>query len=222
MAKNNIEQEVRFFYPTEEITSIHKLVSDTNAEFSGRYYELTVMYDNPNEKLSFYPLEIDGRLRFRTSIYSPLDEQKDFVLTGDNSSKITWKRRLSKAEGSNVHQEEEIEVSVNYKDYKNMEDIFENILKCKRMSSYERYRSTYKTSELSITVDEFPYGIMLEVEIDSGDEGDLVIFVNKVGLSMDDVYELSCDDKYVDLCKEAKIEVKDDILFDDKNMPQIV
>jgi hypothetical protein len=219
MANNNIEKEVRFFYPASELDLLHKKIVDLVGDFRGRYYELTIMYDNPNPELSFYPQEIDGRLRFRTSIHSPQD--KETTDTSNNSSKITWKRRLPKEEGSSVHKEEEIEADVNYEQYENMQLIFEKVLHCKRMSSYERYRSQYSMEGLEITLDEFPYGVMLEVELNGGSEDDLLDVVKNLGLSIENSYHLSCDDKYVELCENSGQKVKDDILFNDSEMPKI-
>lgn len=220
MANNNLEKEIRFFYPTSKLENLHDMLRGTGANFLGRYYQLTIMYDNPNQEFSFYKPEIDGRLRFRTSIFTPLPGQPD-VEGSKSSSKITWKRRLPKEVDSGIHNEEEIEVDVDYENYKNMEEILENVLKCKRMSSYERYRNIYKKDGLSITIDEFPYGVMLEVELEDAVEEDLMKFIEELGLLPENAYNLSCDDKYVELCEEVGCEVKDDILFVDKDMPQI-
>ena len=81
---------------------------------------------------------------------------------------ITWKRRLKEVSLDEVNTEEEIEVRINPKDYDNQIYIIENILKMKKVESYERYRTIFKNEEIEIAVDRYPFGIALEIENNRG------------------------------------------------------
>ena len=98
-----METEIRFYYSIEsKDTVINYLKNFEELTFKGRFYECTDQYNHPMKKYDFYSKEIDGRFRVRKTI-------------GDNISKcmITWKRRLKENVKELIHQEEEIEVSIN-------------------------------------------------------------------------------------------------------------
>lgn len=61
-----MEYEVRFYYSNKSLNSImKKLESIKELKKEERCYEKTSQYDHPNEELSFYQKEIDGRFRVR-------------------------------------------------------------------------------------------------------------------------------------------------------------
>jgi adenylate cyclase class IV len=85
-------------------------------------------------------------------------------------------------------------------------------------TSYERYRETYKTKDIKITLDEFPFGYILEIE---GEEDSINKICDLLKLDREKSYPLSCDDVYVELCEKQNIKPKDHILFDDSEIPKI-
>lgn len=96
-------------------------------------------------------------------------------------------------------------------------------MQCPLVSSYERRRHYYSTSNFSITLDEFPFGLMLEFEfkkrnISNTDINDLLESFN---LQIEKASFLSCDDMYKNLCLKNNKKNKSDILFSDKNMPHL-
>jgi len=84
------------------------------------------------------------------------------------------------------------------------------------VSSYERFRTTYAMDNTKVTMDEFPFGWVLEIE---GEEEDINQIVKKLGLKKSDSTLESCDDVYDRLCREQELAPKNDILFGDENMP---
>lgn len=164
------------------------------------------------KKYDFYSKEIDGRFRVRKTI-------------GDNVSKcmITWKRRLKINVKQLIHQEEEIELQINPNEYENLCLLLENVLHLTIIESYERYRSIFSNEDIEIVVDEYPFGICIELENKSKTkEATEVIktWLDKLKFDINDAYRLSWDDKYSELCKEQNIKVEKIVRFD-KNMPRI-
>ena len=75
-----------------------------------------------------------------------------------------------------------------------------------------------------ISVDEYPFGIALEIESKSetkDPEENIKYWVNKLGLNLEDSYRLSWDDKYKELCKAQNIPSYSEVTFD-KEMPKVV
>ncbi len=164
------------------------------------------------KKYDFYSEEIDGRFRVRKTI-------------GDNVSKcmITWKKRLKSNVKQLIHQEEEIELQINPNEYENLCLLLENVLHLTIIESYERYRSIFSNEDIEIVVDEYPFGICIELENKSKTkEATEVIktWLDKLKFDINDAYRLSWDDKYSELCKEQNIKVEKIVRFD-KNMPRI-
>lgn len=91
------------------------------------------------------------------------------------------------------------------------------------VESYERYRTIFENEEVEISVDEYPFGVCVEIENKSitGDPEAIVKkWVNILGLRIEDAYRLSWDDKYFELCQEQGIENFGEVAFG-KPMPSI-
>lgn len=220
-----VEKEVRYYFSHRDLPElVEKLKSFYKYERS--YHEVTLMYDNPNPELTFYSKAVDGRLRLR---YSKVVKSDDFgeALSGIVAEKskclVTWKRRLPENKGESIRREEEIEYATPAEGFDAVRSIFEDVLQCKRISSYERIRSFLTTPNIQVTCDQFPYGIMLELEMKNDHSGEQVLIdeVERLGLKLEDASDLSCDDMYFKLCQEKGIKQLPDIAFTDKTMPQI-
>ena len=206
-----MEYEIRFYFPKKELENItSKLEKLEDLKSSSRMYEKTMQFDHPCEELSFYTKEVDGRFRIRIS--------KD----NDNSKcKISWKRRLEKLK--NINKEEEYELTINPQEYDNLMFIINNVLKMKSIESYERYRTIYFNEEVEIAVDEYPFGIALEIESKDNTNPEKIIkkWAEILNLDINNSYPLSWDDKYLELCKSQNIEVFKNVLFD-LPMPEVI
>lgn len=208
-----METEVRFYYSTKSKDSIiNYLKKYDELEYKGRFYEKTDQYNHPMKEFDYYSKEIDGRFRIRRTV-------------NDDYSKcmITWKRRLKDNQNSLIHNEEEVELSIKDNEYDNLKFIIERVLHLNIVESYERYRNIFSNDEVEIVVDEYPFGIAIEIENKSNDKNgeDVIInWLNKLNFNLDDAYKLSWDDKYSELCKEQNKNVENIVRFD-KEMPAV-
>lgn len=202
-----METEIRFYYRDEDKDLIIKYLKRfTELKYLGRFYEITDQYNHPMKEYDFYSKEIDGRFRVRKTI-------------GDNISKcmITWKRRL-KSGGELVHNEEEIELSILPNEYDNLIKILTNVLHLEIVESYERYRNVFENEDVEIVVDEYPFGICIEIENKSKDknaESVIKEWTNKLKLDIKDAYKLSWDDRYAELCNNQNIKVNNIVRFNE-------
>lgn len=209
-----MEYEARYYFSTEKLNDIIlKLRSIEGLQMGERSYEKTTQFDNYDEKNSFYSKEIDGRFRVR--------------ITKSNSSskcKLSWKRRIKSTFSTDVNKEEEVELTIKSDEYENLIFIINNVLKMKSMESYERYRTIFTNADVEISVDEYPFGVALEIENKSNDkdpEGIVKKWSELLKLNIQDAYRLSWDDKYTELCKEQGIEHYNHVTFD-LPMPKVV
>lgn len=208
-----MEYEVRFYYESEELKNIlERLKGENGLIEQPRTYEKTVQYNHSDERFNFYSKEIDGRFRLRIS-------------ANDNETKckLSWKRRLKATTETEVNKEEEKEVRINPNDIDNFLFIISNVMHFTTVESYERYRTVFENNEVEISVDEYPFGVCIEVENKSitKDPEDVVkSWVNKIGLNITEAYRLSWDDKYLELCEEQGIERFNEVTFD-RPMPSV-
>ena len=205
-----METEVRFYYSLDSKEDIlNYLKSFNELNYKGRFYEVTDQYNHPMKEFNFYGKEIDGRFRVRKTI-------------GVNTSKcmITWKRRLKDNKKELIHKEEEIEVSIKPSEYDNLCLLLTNVLHLSLVESYERYRSMFSNSDIEIVVDEYPFGLCIELENKSISKDPVEVinyWINKLHFDINDAYRLSWDDKYNELCKEQNVKQQNIVRFDKKN-----
>ena len=207
-----MEYEVRFYFSKNKLNEIiNKLKSIKELTMIDRYYEKTIQYDHPDKKFSFYSKEVDGRFRIRIT-------KSDTI----SKCKISWKRRLKDTTSTDINKEEEVELNIDYNEYDNLVFIIENVLHMKSVESYERFRTLFINNDIEIAIDEYPFGIALEIESKSNNNQEEVIkyYSNILGLNIKDAYRLSWDDKYTELCNEQNIKHYRHVTFD-KKMPEI-
>ena len=208
-----METEVRFYYSIESKDKIIDYFKSFNElTYKGRFYECTDQYNHPMEEYDFYSKNIDGRFRVRKTV-------------GDNVSKcmITWKRRLKDNDKELIHKEEEIEVSIKIEEYDNLCLLLESVLHLNLVESYERYRSVFYNDDVEIVVDEYPFGLCIEIEnkSDTKDATEVIKeWLDKLKFDINKAYRLSWDDKYNELCKEQKKEVQSIVRFN-MDMPKV-
>ncbi len=90
-----------------------------------------------------------------------LDYQKNIE---ESKCKLSWKRRLPNTTENLVNKEEEKEVRISYEDVDNFIFIIENVMHFKVVDSYEKYRTIFTNEDVEISIDEYPFGIALEIE----------------------------------------------------------
>lgn len=93
----------------------------------------------------------------------------------------------------------------------------------KTVESYERYRTVFENDDVEISVDEYPFGVCMEIESKTttkNPEDVVKDWVSRIGLDINNAYRLSWDDKYLELCEEQGVERFDEVTFD-KPMPSV-
>lgn len=91
------------------------------------------------------------------------------------------------------------------------------------VESYERYRSIFCNEDIEIVVDEYPFGLCIEMENKSkSKDAEVVIkdWLDKLKFNINDAYILSWDDKYAELCQEQNKKVENIVRFN-KDMPKV-
>ena len=220
--KKNIEKELRFVLTDDQFEKFKEKARDNKSNIITGHSlrERTVMYDNPNPNMSFYSKEVDGRLRIRTSEPAKCEVFKESD-SEPNVSMLTWKQRIPEYSGKELNQEYEIEAKIDSREMANLIHIFEKVLHCPRISSYERIRETFYMQGIEIASDTFPYGHVVELEIKNSTEKELYEVAYKLGLNGFAKSTRSCDDMYKDLCKLQNKTIKSDICFGDNEMPSL-
>lgn len=209
-----MECEVRYYFANEKLNEIiSKLKNIKELQMNERSYEKTIQFDHPSEENSFYSKEIDGRFRVRVT-------KND----ADSKCKLSWKRRINSTLSTDVNKEEEVELTIKFEEYDNLMFIINNVLKMKPIESYERYRTMFTNDDIEISVDEYPFGIALEIENKSKDKDPEEVvrnWVELLDLNIKGAYRLSWDDKYTELCKAQGVEHYNHVTFD-LPMPKVV
>ena len=208
-----MEYEVRFYYPSDMYDDlVDKLSNISDLQKGYRTYEKTMQFNHCDARYNFYSKEIDGRFRFRISSN---DER--------NEAKLSWTRRLPTTTNSLVNKEEEVEVHILYDEVDSFLYLVENVMHFTLVESYERYRTVFINDDIEISVDEYPFGVALEIENKSKDknpEDVILYYTNLLKLDINRAYRLSWDDKYAELCKKEGKKIYKNVSFD-KDMPHI-
>lgn len=208
-----MEYEVRFYFSNKKLkTILQKLQAFVELSSSGRTFEKTVQYEHPCPEFSFYQKSVDGRFRLRET-------------RGENGAKckLSWKRRLPETHSGEINREEEIELTVKPDEVKNFSFLAEKVLHLEPVESYERYRTIFENSEVEIAVDEYPFGVALEIEAKKSaekPEKNVAIWAEKLGLELKQAFRLSWDDKYRELCEKQNIPQLSHVAFGAK-MPEV-
>lgn len=208
-----MEYEIRFYYPLDDYENkVKQLKNIKELICEGRKHEITSQFDHPNKEISFYSKKIDGRFRIRKT-----EDEKN------SKCMLSWKRRLNDTITGNINKEEEVELTIKPEEYDNLMFLVNNVLHMKEIETYERYRTSFSNNEIEIVLDEYPFGLALEIEAKKGNVNPEIIidkYVNILNLDYSDAYRLSWDDKYEELCKEQNVEMYSKVLFN-KEMPKV-
>ena len=209
---NNIETETRVLFPlNEEDNIINKLNLIDDLKYKGKFYEKTIQYNHPDKNIDFYSKEIDARFRVRLTKNSNYEK-----------CMISYKRRGEDYFKDKINSEEEVEVEIKYNHFDNLSYLLVNVLNMELIESYERYRYVYFNDDVEIDVDIYPFMIAVEIENKSNDKDPKAVvlyYLEKLNFSLDDVYQLSWDDKYAELCKKQNIPIHNIVDFT-KEMPK--
>ncbi len=247
-----IEQELRFYFPLSQKEHWLNLITKTFNTSPTTYFLQTFMYDNPNPKFTFYSKEVDGRFRLRKfeNLTDP-SKSYAVISWKQRIPEKARKAANTGASNESINTEYELEVNFDINEFDSLKKLIENILQMPYKSGYELYRIKWLVkveessdakdnqsdsraqetqapqniqakSQVEITLNHYPYGLALELELVKGSDANALIKIAKMlNLDPKNSSNLSTDDMYEKLCKEKGITPKNEIMFDDKEMPKL-
>lgn len=140
-SKSDIELEYKFW--VEDKAGLIAALDKKAKSKRQRQYQKTVMFDNPGKLMQ----KTDGRIRVRT-----LGKSGDKILT--------YKRPLPPQNGA----KREIEYEISFNDPGNQIEKILRSIEFTPTTSYERYQTQWKIDETKITLDEYPFADVVEIE----------------------------------------------------------
>lgn len=199
----HLEIEKKYLVRKNEVEFIENKCLEISLPLISHQYEKNQNFDRDNifEK-------DDARLRLRTKIKDLNSHLKEF--------EFTYKKRLGIENGIKK------ETELNY--FFTSEQSSENLLSIFKITglverdSYERRRKTFSNNEIQLTIDEFPFGYIVELE---GDEEKVLIYEKVLNMENCVQYGASCDDVYIEICNKKGVIPKKHILFEDIEMPKL-
>ncbi len=161
MDKKSIETEYKFFIADKKEV-IGKLNAIKKADYM-HLFQKTSMYDNKERLMQ----KTDGRIRVRV-----------LKIGKEIKKSLSYKKPLSSKNGA----KREIEYEIFFSDNdQNIEKII-NKMGFNLASSYERYQSLWVFNDSKITLDEYPFANVLEIE---GDYNKIIKIVNRLELNIE-------------------------------------
>jgi len=139
--KQNIEIEYKFF--VEDKKSLIRILDSKASKKKPRQYQSNVMFDNSARLMQV----TDGRIRVRT--------------LGKSGSKVlTYKKPLPPKNGA----KREIEYEISFQDPNGQIEKILEAMDFKPTTSYERYQTSWEIDGIHITLDEYPWADIIEIE----------------------------------------------------------
>ena len=155
--KSNIELEYKFWVKDKK-NLIQSLAHQAKIK-KARQYQKTVMFDNELGLMQ----KTNGRIRVRT-------------FGNSNKKTLTYKRPLPPKNGA----KREIEYEISFFD---PNEQIEEILKAMGFgptTSYERYQTEWEMNDVRVTLDEYPFADIIEIE---GAKEDIEEVAEKLGFN---------------------------------------
>ena len=145
-------------------------------------YEVRFYYSK--EKIEEIIQNLDGmneltkklRTYEKTIQYNHSDKRYDFY-----DKEIDGRFRLR------ISSNEKKEVRINPEDIDNFIFIINNVMHFEVVESYERYRTVYENEDIEVSLDEYPFGVCVEIEnksLTKNPEEVVKTWVDKLGLNI--------------------------------------
>jgi len=187
--KQNIEIEYKFWVKNKQ-NLIKKLDKMTTAK-KPRQYQKSVMYDNPQAIMQ----KTNGRIRVRT-----------FGNSGEKA--LTYKKPISSKNGA----KREIEYEIFFKNPNNQIEKILEAMEFRATTSYERYQTKWEIDGVEITLDEYPFADIIEIE---GKIQKIKKLAKDLGFNIKDGLTKPVDTLFQEWRKERELSFKPHMRFDD-------
>jgi len=186
MNQNHLEMEVKFYL--NDLPAFEQRLRSIGASLvQPRTFETNLRFDTPDLKLT--------------------KEHRVLRLRHDQSNYLTYKGPTQLGKAVSIRQEIEIEIN----DFDSTKALLE-ALGYRESVRYEKWRTKYRLENLSIDLDEMPYGNFVEIE------GDDATRIEQMALSLALSWQLHLTESYMMLFERLKknnhIDVHD-LVFDD-------
>ena len=189
--KNNIELEYKFWVKDKE--KLIKVLNQKTSASKPRQYQSNVMFDNPAGTMQ----KTDGRIRVRTF--------------GDSGEKtLTYKKPLPPQNGA----KREIEYEIRFHDPNGQIEKILEAMEFLPTTSYERFQTTWEIDGVHVTLDEYPFADIIEIE---GEKKDIERVAQELGFSTQQGLIKPADTLFQEWRKERGLTFKPHMRFDDFN-----
>jgi len=189
--KHNIELEYKFW--VKDRKSLIKILDGGASSKKPRQYQKSVMFDNPAGIMQ----TTDGRIRVRT-------------LGGSGYKTLTYKKPLSPQNGA----KREIEYEVSFQDRNGQVEKILAAMEFHPKTSYERYQTKWEVDGVKVTLDEYPFADVIEIE---GKKESIERLAQKLGFNPADGLTKPIDTLFQEWRKERGLPFKSHMRFNDFN-----
>ena len=188
-----IETEYKFILDDKELDEVIKKLRELKfSKTSTKVYEKTIMFDNEREIMQ----KTNGRIRLR--------------LVGEDKIEYSYKKPLPPIPGK-PKKEIEYQVELSQDNLNQFIKIIHE-MGFYETTSYERYRTEFEKDNIKVTVDEFPFTKILEIE---GDEILITKLCKNLNINTKTHTNDACDTLFTKWRISKKLPPKDHMLFKD-------
>lgn len=187
---NKPDIEVEYRFEVKEKKDLIRLLDKLSDGKVNRNYQLNVMFDNPLGLMQ----NTNGRIRIQT--------------TGKHNKVLTYKKPIKTK--SSVNKEIEYEIEFVDKN-KQIEKILRSV-DFAPTTSYERYRTQWSIGKVAVTLDEYPFTDLIEIE---GSQKEIKRLSEILGFDPRHGLTKPCDTLFQEWRKERGLSFKPYMRFND-------
>ena len=191
MATNKPDIEVEYKFRVEDKKTLVASLDEKTKDKKEREYQSNVMFDNPQELMQ----KTDGRVRVR-------------ILGESGNKALTYKKPLPSENGA----KREIEYEVEFTDTTGQIEKLLEAMDFTPSTSYERYRTEWKTGNVHVTLDEYPYSDFIEIE---GPKDEIETIAKNFGFDISKGLTKPVDTLFQEWRKERGLDFKPHMRFND-------
>ncbi|MFZ5932521.1 MAG: class IV adenylate cyclase [Patescibacteria group bacterium] len=187
--EQNVELEYKFWVKDRE--NLVKVLDAKTSAKKPRQYQSSVMFDNSAGLMQ----ATDGRVRVRT-------------LGNKGNKTLTYKKPIPPKNRA----KREIEYEISFRDPEGQIEKILEVMEFKPTTSYERYQTTWEINEVHVTLDEYPYADIVEIE---GEKDAIEHLAQELGFNIKEGLTKPIDTLFQEWRKERGLPFKPHMKFND-------
>lgn len=189
--KQNQDIELEYKFQVKDKNALIKVLDKLAPRKLDRQYQGNVMFDNPQGLMQ----KTDGRIRVRT--------------LGETGIKVlTYKKPLPSENGA----KRELEYEIKFEDQAGQIEKILSAMEFVPSTSYERYQTKWEIDGAYITLDEYPFANLLEIE---GVKEKILELAEKLGFKISDGLTKPVDTLFQEWRKDRGLSFKPQMKFND-------